>query len=204
MLAKKKDVFFDTLEEISLNILASAEYFAQSLSKQIDPAEVAKTMKEYETKGDRCIHRIVTELNKTFLTPIDREDILALAGSLDDVLDEMEAVASRFDMYNLRSVDDSVIRMADILLRCAREIRDAMVLLSSKKLLPIREHAIRLNELENEADDILRISIKQLFIEVKDPIELIKKKELYEMLEEATDCCEDVANTLETIIMRNS
>jgi len=201
---KKKDIFFETLENISENLLATAEFFAKGLNNLNDLSGFAKTMKEFETKGDRFTHTMITELNKTFITPIEREDILALTTSLDDVLDGLEACAARFEMYEIREPDTHIRLFADILLRSAQEIRSAIKLLTTKKLLAIREYNIRVNELENEADQLLRTAIKELFIQVKDPIELIKKKEIYEMLESTTDDCEDVANTLESIIMLNS
>jgi len=201
---KKKDIFFTTLEAMADTILEAAQYFEENVSKIRDVTQFAKSMKEYETKCDSYVHTILTELNKTFITPIEREDIMALTTSLDDVLDGIEASASRFEMYNVTEPDEYITLFADILLRSAQQIKKAIYLLSEKKLLAIREPAISINELENQADDLMRVCIKSLFANVKDPIELIKRKEIYERLEQTTDCCEDVANTLETIIMRNS
>ncbi|WP_090978944.1 DUF47 domain-containing protein [Paenibacillus sp. CF384] len=204
MFKKKNDVFFTTLEAMADTILEGVHYFEQNVSKIKDVGQFAKTMKEYESKCDRHVHTILTELNKTFITPIEREDIMKLTTSLDDVLDGIEACASRFEMYNITEPDEYVTLFAENILRCAQQIKKAIYLLSEKKLLAMREPAIHINELENQADDLLRISVKSLFTNVKDPIELIKRKEVYERLEQTTDYCEDVANTLETIIMRNS
>ncbi|REE90600.1 hypothetical protein A8990_106105 [Paenibacillus taihuensis] len=204
MFKKKDDVFFTTLESMADTILEGVHYFEQNVSKIKDATVFAKSMKEYESKCDRYVHKILTELNKTFITPIEREDILKLTTSLDDVLDGIEACASRFEMYNITEPDEYVTLFADNILRCAQQIKKAIYLLSDKKLLAMREPAIHINELENQADDLLRVSVKSLFTNVKDPIELIKRKEIYERLEQTTDYCEDVANTLETIIMRNS
>ncbi|AZN39530.1 DUF47 domain-containing protein [Paenibacillus albus] len=204
MFKKKDDVFFTTLESMADTILEAVHYFEQNVSKIKDATQFAKAMKEYESQCDRYVHKILTELNKTFITPIEREDILKLTTSLDDVLDGIEACASRFEMYNITEPDEYVTLFADNILRCAQQIKKAIYLLSEKKLLAIREPAIHINELENQADDLLRVSVKSLFTNVKDPIELIKRKEIYERLEQTTDYCEDVANTLETIIMRNS
>jgi predicted phosphate transport protein (TIGR00153 family) len=201
---KKKDVFFTTLEAMADTILEAVQYFEVNVAKIRDVTQFAKDMKEYETTCDSYVHTILTELNKTFITPIEREDIMALTTSLDDVLDGIEASASRFEMYNVTEPDEYITLFAEILLRSAQQIKKAIYLLSEKKLLAIREPAISINELENQADDLLRVCIKSLFANVKDPIELIKRKEIYERLEQTTDCCEDVANTLETIIMRNS
>ncbi|RAP74398.1 DUF47 domain-containing protein [Paenibacillus montanisoli] len=204
MFKRKNDVFFTTLESMADTILEGVLFFEQNVSKIKDAGQFAKSMKEYESKCDRHVHTILTELNKTFITPIEREDIMKLTTSLDDVLDGIEACASRFEMYNITQPDEYVTLFAENILRCAQQIKKAIYLLSEKKLLAMREPAIHINELENQADDLLRVSVKSLFANVTDPIELIKRKEIYERLEQTTDYCEDVADTLETIIMRNS
>lgn len=201
---KKKDFFFETLENISDNLLKTSERFIVGIEQVENSATFAKEMKRLEDVGDEYTHSIYTALNKTFITPIDREDIVALASSLDDVLDGIEACASRFEMYEVTEYDQPIKQFADIIHKSALEIQIAIRLLSTKKLLPIRIHTIKINVLENQADDLLRSCIKELFHNVKDPIELIKRKDIYEMLESATDACEDVANTIESIIMRNS
>ncbi|MFD2114362.1 DUF47 domain-containing protein [Paenibacillus yanchengensis] len=201
---KKKDVFFSTFEQMADTIVEAVEYFAASVKDLSNVNEFAKKMKEYESTCDEYTHSILIELNKTFITPIEREDIMALTTSLDDVLDGVEASASRFVMYNVQEKDDFVIQFGDILVRSVHEIKSAISLLTQRKLLAMRQHCIAINQLENEGDDLLRVSVTQLFASVADPIELIKRKEIYERLEQTTDCCEDVANTLESIIMRNS
>ncbi|MCE5172889.1 DUF47 family protein [Paenibacillus profundus] len=201
---KKKDVFFETLQNMADTLVQAAETFAQGVEDLSDVLSFTKEMKELESKCDMYTHTILTELNKTFITPIEREDIMALTTALDDVLDGMEASASRFDMYQMLERDEIVVLFADIIKRSTYEIQKAIRLLSQKKLLAIREHNIRVNELENAADDIYRRGVRALFVDVKDPIELIKRKDVYERLEETTDSCEDVANQLESIVMRNS
>lgn len=202
---KKQDLFFELLENIASNINAAANYFhSELITKESSLAEFAEKMKEYETKGDQFTHTMIISLNKTFSTPIEREDILALTSSLDDVMDGIEASVARLDMYQIYQTDEFIMQFAENLVASAKEIDNAIGLLRTKKLLAIREHTVRLNELENLADDLLRAGIRSLFANVKDPIELIKKKEIYELLEATTDDCEDVANTLETIIMRNA
>lgn len=204
MIFKKKDFFFETLENISENLLKTSERFIHGIKQSEDAVTFANEMKRLEHVGDDFTHDIYTALNKTFITPIDREDIVALVSSLDDVLDGIEACASRFEMYHVTDYDKPINQFAEIIHKSTQEIHQAIRLLSTKKFLPIRIHTIKINELENEADDLLRSCIKDLFHLVKDPIELIKRKDIYEMLESATDDCEDVANTIESIIMRNS
>ncbi|CAH8248184.1 DUF47 family protein [Paenibacillus melissococcoides] len=201
---KKKDVFFETLQNMADTLVQAAETFANGVEDLQDVLSFTKEMKELESKCDVYTHTILTELNKVFITPIEREDIMALTTALDDVLDGMEASASRFDMYQLLERDEIVVLFADVIKRSAYEIQKSIRLLSEKKLLAIREHNIRVNELENAADDIYRRGIRALFADVTDPIELIKRKDIYERLEQTTDSCEDVANQLESIVMRNS
>ncbi|WP_019639852.1 DUF47 domain-containing protein [Paenibacillus fonticola] len=204
MRAKKKDIFFQTLENMADTIVHSADYFAQQVSEFNDVEQFAKQMKEFESKCDGFTHTIIVELNKTFITPIERDDIMNLTTTLDDVIDGLEATTSRFFMYQLSEPDEHIVQFAEILRTSAYEIQKAVHLLSQKKLLAIREHTIRLNDLENQGDELLRICIKELFSKITDPIVLIKKKEIYERLETTTDACEHVANMLESIIMRNS
>ncbi|MHA0858028.1 DUF47 domain-containing protein [Paenibacillus sp. CMAA1364] len=204
MRLKKKDIFFETMENMADKIVQAADYFAENVGNVKDVNAFFTEMKKYESECDEFTHIIILELNKTFITPIDRDDILALTSSLDDVIDGLEATSSRFYMYNFDETDEYILAFAEILRQSAYEIQKAIHLLSQKKLLAIREYTIRLNDLENQGDELLRICIKNLFETVSDPIELIKKKEIYERLEQTTDTCEDVANMLESIIMSNS
>lgn len=204
MRLKKKDIFFQTLENMADTIVQAADYFSQHVSNLQDALEFANEMKKFESQCDSYTHTIITELNKTFITPIERDDIMELTTSMDDVMDGLEATTSRFYMYQLGQPDEYIVQFAEILRQSAYEIQKAIHLLSQKKLLAIREYTIRLNDLENQGDELLRICVKELFAKVTDPIELIKRKEIYERLELTTDTCEDVANMLESIIMRNS
>lgn len=202
---RKKDIFFKTLEEMADVIVETVDAFATAVNGDLpDVAAFAKEMKVFEHKGDKFTHIIITELNKTFITPIEREDIMELIKKLDDVLDGIEASASRFEMYQITKADPFIRKFGECLRGCAQEIKSAIYLLTQKKLLSMEPHCVKLNELENEGDDLMREGVKHLFQNVKDPIELIKHKELYERLEATTDSCEDVANTLQSIIMRNS
>lgn len=186
-------------------IYQTVDRFTNAINGDLpDVAAFAREMKEWEHKGDKCTHIILTELNKTFITPIEREDIMELIKDMDDVLDGIEACASRFEMYNITKADPFIRKFGHCLLKSAQEIKSAIFLLTQKKLLAIQPHCVMINQLENEGDELMRQGIKNLFLNVKDPIELIKHKEIYERLEQTTDSCEDVANTLQSIIMRNS
>ncbi|WP_123043451.1 DUF47 domain-containing protein [Cohnella candidum] len=202
---KKKDIFFKTLEQMADVIVEAVDRFAVSVSGELpNMADFTKEMKDFEHRGDDFTHTIITELNKTFITPIEREDIMELVKRLDDVLDGVEACVSRFDMYHVTKSDVNIRNFADCLRRCSLEIKSAIYLLTQKKLLAMQPHCVKLHELENEGDVLMRQSVKHLFQNVTDPIELMKYKEVYERLEETTDSCEHVANTLQSIIMRNS
>jgi len=202
---RKKDIFFKTLEEMADIIMQTVDSFVTAVNGNLpDVAAFAKEMKEFEHKGDKCTHIILTELNKTFITPIEREDIMELIKKLDDVLDGIEACASRFEMYQITQADPYIRKFGECLRLCSHEIKAAIYLLTQKKLLAILPHCVKINELENEGDDLMRQGIKHLFQTEQNPIELIKHKEIYERLEQTTDSCEDVANTLQSIIMRNS
>ncbi|MFC0274496.1 DUF47 domain-containing protein [Metabacillus herbersteinensis] len=205
MVFKKKDKFAIHLGNISSNLKESANYFADyKLANASDLKIFSEKMKDYETKGDTFVHSVIKDLNNAFITPIEREDILSLAMSMDDVLDGLEHTAALFEMYSITTADEYMLRFVDAIRSCAAEIELAVVLLSSKKLLQIREHAIKIKDYESKCDGILRQSIKHLFHVEKDPIRIIQFKEIYEELEEIADYCQKVANTLETIIMKNA
>jgi hypothetical protein len=202
---KKRNIFYVTLENIGDNLYETAKYFEESLkSKNLDVREFAAKMKEAESQGDRYTQIIYNELNKTFMPPLESEDILTLNSTLDDVLDGLEAFAARLDMYHIKEINPWMVQFAENLSKSCHEINAALRLIPVKKMNKIREHAIRINELENEADDLLRTSIRELFATTTDAIEIIKLKDLFEILEETSDRCEDVADTLESIIMTNS
>jgi uncharacterized protein len=205
MVFKKKDKFAVLLGNISLNLKEGTEYFADYKLKNVSDLKVfSEKMKEYETKGDTFMHDVIIELNKAFITPIEREDILHLAMSMDDVLDGIEATSALFEMYSITKADDFMMQFVEEIRDCAVEIEKSVELLATKKLLDIRDHCIKIKDHESKCDGILRQSIKHLFATEKDPIRIIQYKEIYENLENIADYCQCVANTLETIIMKNA
>lgn len=205
MFKNKKDKFSVLLESISLNLKEGAYYFADYKLKNASDLKIfSEEMKRFETQGDEYIHQTIKELNNSFITPIEREDILALAMSMDDVLDGLEETAAIFEMYSVVQADEYMLKFVEAIRSCTDEIVKAIELLSVKKLPNIRAHAIKIKDYETICDGVLRQSIKHIFTIEKDPIRLIKIKEIYENLEEIADSCQDVANTLETIIMKNA
>ena len=205
MVFKKKDKFAILLSQIAGNLKVSAHYFADyKINNVSDLKEFSSTMKDYETKGDSYVHEVILDLNKVFITPIEREDILALAMSMDDVLDGLEHTSAMFEMYSITQADEYMLKFVEAIRQCSDEIEAAVELLSTKKWIQIREHAIKIKDYESKCDGILRQSIKHLFNTEKDPIRIIQYKEIYEELEQIADYCQNVANTFETIIMKNA
>lgn len=205
MFRKKEDQFSVQLRKISANLVESTNFFTSyTLSDEHSVQEFANKMKEYENIGDTFVHQIIHNLNKVFITPIEREDILALAMHMDDVLDGLESTAAMFHMYSITSADEYMHQFVGAIQRAVVEIDKAVQLIAQRKLPPIREHAIQIKDYESQCDDILRKSIKDLFHKEKDPIQIIKYKEIYEEFEYTADYCQDVANTLEAIIMKNA
>ncbi|HEY4554053.1 MAG TPA: DUF47 domain-containing protein [Bacillaceae bacterium] len=201
----KKDKFATLLENIAANLKESANYFADYKLGNIEDTKIfAAKMKEYETQGDSYVHEVIMELNNSFITPIEREDILALSMIMDDVLDGMEHTAALFEMYSIVNADEYMYKFVHAIRNCVDEIEIAIGLVFSKKLPEIRPHAIKIKEYESQCDDVLRQSIKHLFSVETDPIRLLKYKEIYEDLEDIADSCQGVANTLESIIMKNA
>lgn len=162
----------------------------------------AEQIKVLETKGDEIIHDIFLRLNKTFITPLDPEDIHALSSSLDDVLDGIEDAAHRMVAYHLDPVPPTMIDLCEIVHRATRSMQHAFVALDKKQ--EVLKDCIEINRLEDEADKLVRKAVSALFANEKDPIQLIKLKETYEFLEATTDYCEDVADVLQGVVVKNS
>ncbi|WP_144553105.1 DUF47 domain-containing protein [Bacillus sp. X1(2014)] len=204
-MARKKDKFAVYLGDIATNLKESANYFADYKLKNVSDLKIfSEKMKEYENKGDSLVHDVTKDLHNAFITYIEREDILTLTMSMDDVLDGLEHTAALFEMYSIINADDYMLRFVEAIRSCTVEIETAVEMLASKKLLNMREHAITIKDLESKCDAILRESITHLFANEKDPIRIIQYKEIYEELENIADFCQVVANTLESIIMKNA
>ena len=184
------------------NIHEGAQAMVAMLENFTDAAIQAENIKTIEHRGDNLTHDLMTRLNQTFITPFDREDIHALSSKMDDVLDLIDAAASRLVTYHVVSIRTCVVDLAKILQLATEELKRAVRVLEKND--SISEHCIEINRLENEGDRLCRALIAHLFEEEKDPVEIIKWKEIIETLETATDKCEDVANVLETIVLKNA
>ncbi len=202
-LIPRETKFFDMFAEIASNVVEGAQVLSDLLHNwnyEQAPAFVQK-IKEIEHRGDDMTHRVMIKLNQTFITPFDREDIHLLASSLDDVLDFVFSASDRLLTYKITQPSPSAKILAGIILKQAEELKKAVALLNKDHHL--LEHCVEVNRLENEADQVSREAIGRLFDGGYDPITLIKLKELLEILEEASDKAEDVANLLEAIVLKN-
>ncbi|WP_243113779.1 DUF47 domain-containing protein [Desulfofundulus salinus] len=167
------------------------------------PLPGSSLMMRVPDRGNEYTHTIFKALNQTFITPLEREDIMLLTVKLDDVLDGMEACSDLLDIYRIKEPDPYMRLFARIVENCTDEIVEAVQLLAAKKLPDIHRHTFRINDLEKEADQLYRESLQVLFDENSDLKKIIQFKEIYEKMESILDCCEDVANALEGIIMRS-
>lgn len=203
-LIPRETKFFDMFAEVANNLIAGAKALSDCLH-QYDyeklPA-VVERIKEIEHHGDEMTHRILIKLNQTFITPFDREDIHLLTSSMDDVLDFINGASDRLLTYKITQPSPSAKLLAAIILKQAEELGKAVSLLDKNGKM--MEHCVEVNRLENEADQVSREAIGRLFEGGYDPITLIKLKELLEILEAATDKAEDVANVLETVVLKNA
>jgi predicted phosphate transport protein (TIGR00153 family) len=202
-LIPKEEKFFVLFKGMAHNIVAGAELLKDMLDNFHDPVASQRKIKDVEHQGDALTHDIIKKLNKSFVTPLDREDIYALSAALDDILDLIDASAQRVVMYNVEKPTPEAKELAFIILKSCQTIEKAVALLGGR-LEPISEYCVEVNALENEADRVCREAVSRLFDEEKDPIQLIKWKEIYETLERATDKCEDAANILESVVVKNA
>jgi len=202
-LIPREEKFFEFFTKAANNILDGAKVLVQMMDEQDGDLEKGwKQLEEFEHEGDKITHQIIRKLNRTFITPIDREDIHSLTVGLDDVMDLIEAVAARMSLYKIKQPTEEARKLAQVILKSAEEIVKAVSNL--ERLDDVMEHCIEINRLENVADDISREAIAGLFDKGHDPIDVIKWKEIYETMETATDRCEDVANIVESVALKNT
>ena len=193
--------FFDLFEEAAANVVRAADLLDQMLSAFPDRAELAKDILVCEQVGDRITHDIIQHLNKTFVTPIDREDIYELASALDDIVDYTEEVADYLGLYKIEAPMSQAQRLAHILVQAARQIAEAMPRMRTFR--DISHYTVEVNRLENDGDRVTREAMASLFDDGIDPMVVIRWKDIYERLENAIDSTERVANILEGIVIKN-
>jgi uncharacterized protein len=201
-LIPRETKFFDLFAELSTSMNEGARLLRAILEDPHDLETRVEQMQAIEHRGDKAIHAIMTKLNQSFITPFDREDIHHLASALDDVLDYMNTAATRLVMYKITEPPTAAAELAGILVLQSEELARGVSLL--EKNGSVMKHCDEVNRLEDEADQVSRKAIGALFEHEKDPIQLIKMKELYEVLETATDKAEDAANVLEAIVLKSA
>jgi hypothetical protein len=200
--APRDRVYFELFEEAGRNILHAAELLERLLNEWPDEAGLAEEILRCEQEGDRITHDIIDRLNHSFVTPIDREDILALASAIDDIVDYTEEVADYLGLYKIEAPMDQAIKLSRVLKDATRQISEAIPRLRGFR--DISHYTVEVNRLENEGDRITREAVATLFDGGIDPMVVIRWKDLFERLEAAIDAAEHVANILEGVVIKNS
>jgi len=198
----REESFFDLFAQQGALVREGCDMLFAQLNHFAEREEYSRRLKDVEHRGDLVTHEIFERLNRTFITPLEREDIHALASGLDDVLDSVEAIGHRMVIFKVPAVTAEALKLAEILTRCATQIEQASKNLRDFKNL--MAFTIEINRLENEADAISRDAVADLFTGRHDVMDVMRWKELYGRLENAADQCEDVANTIESIVIKNS
>ncbi len=199
--------FHPLFEQASANLVAISKVLIEALTTASIEKRTAfiREIEKLEHVGDDITHQIFQEISTTFITPFDREDIQHLASAMDDVVDYIHGSAKRIELYKVDPIHPSMIKLAELILQSAEELNVAICgLRNMKNLMKIKESLVRVNSLENHADDIFDNAVARLFEDEKNAIEIIKIKEVLSALETATDKCEDAANVIESIIVKQA
>ena len=198
-------IFYDLFEQVADNVsLMSKKLKAMVFENDFDKrAAIISQLEDLEHTNDELTHRIFTELGRNFITPFDREDIHYLASSLDDIADYIYASAKKINFYRVNPNDSGIQKLSEIIENICAQVRNAVgELRNMKDMRLITESLVKINSLENQADDMYDMSIERLFAMEPDAKEVIKKREIYQAMETATDKCEDAANVIESIIVK--
>jgi predicted phosphate transport protein (TIGR00153 family) len=201
-LIPRETKFYTLFIEDAANMVAAARVLEQLMAHYEDRERLASQLRDLEHAGDVLTHDIGHQLEATFVTPFDREDILAFINRLDDVVDLIEEVGDTFLLYGIEAPTPVAVQQVEIIVRQCEQIADALANLKSFRGL--ERYWIEIHRLENEGDRIVRRGIAELFKNGGDPVEVIKWKDLYSLLEEAVDACEDVANVIERIVVKHA
>jgi len=203
----KDKTFYPLFEQAGENTVAIATLLYQ-LVREDDQAkreDLIRDIEHQEHIGDDITHNIMQNLNTVFITPFDREDIHTLATTLDDVADHIKDAALRFRLFNLKTIPVGLVKLAELILNGAEEVKSAMTLLSKGKYHDqLQRSIIDINNIENQADSVFEMAMTELFTQEKDPIEIIKIKDIIAKMESATDRCEDIANVIESILVKTT
>ena len=197
--------FFQSFEAQGRKTVEGCRALLAMIDNPADLESQSQRVTQIEQECDEITHSVVESLHKTFITPLDRNDIYRLITKMDDIMDLVEAAADRFSLYEVRQMTPEVGEMGRTLVQSSEHVLSAVTgLREMRQANAILQHCVEINRLENVADKILRSALARLFREEKDPISVIKWKELYETMESATDRCEDVANIIEGVVLEHS
>ena len=204
---KDKKVFFPLFEQAASNVVAIATVLVEAVNSTnaATREELYKQIDKLENKGDELTHQIYLELGKNFITPFDREDIHALATAIDDVADNIQGAANRMSLYRIDEYNEHIRKLSDLILQGSVDLEKAVRELKDlRNIRAIADSCIRINSIENQADYVFDRAVADLFLYETDAIKLIKYKEILAALENATDMCEDAANVMESILVKNA
>ena len=205
LMIPRETKFYDLFEKSAGNLVVAAGKLVDLFDDYRDVEAKVELIKDLEHEGDTITHEIMQSLHRTFVTPIDREDIALLANSLDDVMDFMEAAARTAFLYRVTQPTDRVRELASIILKVSYKLNEVMPLLRRRdQFKQILKQCVEINSLENEADDVHHAALAELFDNTRDVREIIKWREIYEHMESATDRGEDVANVLEAVVLKHA
>ena len=197
--------FYDLFEQSTANSVTAAEKLVDLFNNYEDVEAKAKQLKDLERQGDIITHEIIQRVNRTFVTPIDREDIALLAHALDDVMDFIEAAGRTAFLYRVTEPTERAQQLCSIVAKMTYKLNEVMPRLRRRdQFKQILEDCVEMNRLENEADDVHHAALAELFDSGKDASEIIKWREIYQHMEDATDRGEDVANVLEGIVLKHA
>jgi len=205
-LKPKEDKFYKLFLEAAQNVNEGAIILRGSLDSLSDKESNVNKIEDLEHNGDRLVNVVVKELNEAFITPIDREDIYSLIKKLDDILDLINSTMHRFLMYDINESTNEAKLLADMIVECTKHILELMDGLNSvsNKAKRTNEKIISIHKIESEADCLFRKTVAELFKSETNPIEIIKWKEIYQILEDTIDNCEKIANTVEGVVIKNA
>jgi predicted phosphate transport protein (TIGR00153 family) len=201
----KQENFFDYFEELANKIEEGGRLFLEMTENHDYSESKVARLKEIEHEADIITHRTYEKMHTTFLTPIDREDIYALVNKMDSIMDVIEATAIRIHLYKVKKIDDQIIKQAKILNEAITKVKSIVhAMRNMKNSKMILDGCVEINTLENAGDVVLRTIMANLFENEKDAIELVKWKDIFQLLEEAIDDCEDVSNIVEGIVLKHA
>lgn len=201
----KEERFFDYFIETSEIICKAAELLDDLTNNYVNVNDKIKSIEDTEHACDTIVHKILNELNKAFITPIDREDIYLIARELDNITDDIEAAAQRFSMFNVKTVRPEAVILSKLIVNATIELKSVIVEMKNmKKSKTLESKIIEVNNIEDEADSAFRDAMTNLFLVEKDAIEVIKWKEIIDFFENTIDACEDVANIIEGVVMKHA